>query len=66
MLAPITSLFLLRTFQYYGPNLRRTALAPNYPGKIERFYNNNFRVLLILQFNKVLITLSPGKRIALR
>jgi hypothetical protein len=62
----MSCLFILRSFQYYGTNLRRKLVAPNYPRKNERFYNNKFRDLLIMQFNKVLITLSPWKRVALR
>ena len=41
--------------------MRLTLVAPNYPESNTRFYNTNFRVLLIMQFNKVLITLSPTK-----
>ena len=48
------------------PNLRRTVVAPNYPGANKRFYNSNFRVLLIMQFNKLLITISPRKIVTVR
>jgi hypothetical protein len=60
-----SSLYLLRNCQYHGQNFRRTLDAPNYTGAKERFYNSNFRVLLIMQFHKVLTTLPPWKIIQL-
>jgi hypothetical protein len=51
--------FVLRSFQYRSTNLRRTVEATDYPEANERFHNTNFSVLLIMQFNKVLITPTP-------
>jgi hypothetical protein len=59
--ASVSSLFVLRIFQYQGTNLRLTVVAPNYSETNYQFYNTNFRVLLIMQYNKVLILLSPTK-----
>ena len=59
-------LLYLRNFQYHGSKLYCTAVAPNYPETNSRFQNNNFRVLLIMQFHKLLISISRYKIVALR
>jgi hypothetical protein len=47
---------LYESFQYHNPNLSPNVVAGSYTEYRDRFYNTNFRVLLIKQFNRVLIS----------
>ena len=52
-------------FKYQCSNSLLTVVATTYPEANFRFLHNIFHVLLIMQFNKVLISLSPHKLVAL-
>jgi hypothetical protein len=63
--APMNISGSLRSFQYHFSKLYRTVDAPTYTETNYRFYNTEICVLLILQFIKVLISVSPYKLVAL-
>jgi len=61
LVTPVSSFVVPRIFQYYDSKLRYSVVPSYYPETNSRFSNTNFRVLLIMHFNKVLIILSPTK-----
>jgi hypothetical protein len=58
-----SSSFFINIFQISLHENTLFVVTPNYPEAKFRFQNTNFPVLLIIQFNKVLIISSPHTRV---